>query len=146
MPTRRLNVSLPTEDAMHVTRLSLGKERLVYVIKANKKLKYGSKRSKIAYIGTTKKGISRIASSVAYRANKILNLHGVKSFTVAIVSCKGRKHVRTWFRLERALLVKFCEIYDGLPVCNGKGHKMKHKGVWKLFQEHRIQTIIEDLS
>ncbi len=125
MPKRRLNVSLPTEDAMHVTRLSIGKDRLVYVIKANKKLKYGNKRSKIAYIGTTKKGLSRIASSVAYRANKILNLHGVRSFTVAIVTGRKRKHVRTWFRLERALLVKFRETFGEVPICNAKGKKMK---------------------
>ncbi len=131
---------------MHVTRLSIGKTRLVYVIKASKELKYGSKWSKIAYIGTTKRGLSRIASSVAYRANKILTLHGVKSFTVAIVSCRQRQHVRTWFRLERALLVKFKDMFGSVPVCNSKGTKMKHQGVWDLFSETRAQQIIDRLS
>lgn len=131
---------------MHVSRLTIGKMRLVYVIKASKKLKYGSKRSKIAYIGTTKKGLSRIATSVACRANKILKLHGVRSFTVAIVSCRQRQRVRTWFRLERALLVKFKDMFGSVPVCNAKGNKMTPQGVWDLFAENRVQRIVDLLS
>ena len=146
MPTRRLHVSLPTDDAMHVTRVSLGKDRLVYVIRTRKRLKYGNNRSRIAYIGTTKKGLSRIASSVAYHANRVLNRPGVKTLTVAVLTCRKRKHVRTWFRLERALLVKFCQLYGSVPACNTKGSKMKPKGVWNLFSEARIRRIIEDLS
>lgn len=146
MPKRRLSINLPNEDAMHVSRLTIGKMRLVYVIMANEELKHGNKWSKIAYIGTTKKGLSRIASSVAYRANEIPKLHGVRSFTVAIVSCRQRQRVRTWFRLERALLAKFKDLFGSVPVCNSKGTKMTPQGVWELFSEARAQQILDRLS
>ena len=48
MAKRRLRVKLNRKHAMTVTRVSLGGERLVYVIQAQKKLKYPWGRSRIA--------------------------------------------------------------------------------------------------
>jgi hypothetical protein len=51
---------------------------LVYALTADKKFPHPYGKSSIAYIGTTKKGIERVASSVAYRAEDILSEYGVK--------------------------------------------------------------------
>lgn len=73
MANRRLTVSLSRKHAMMVTRMSLGKKKLVYVIQAQKPLKYPWGRSRIAYIGTTKKGIARFAQSAAAKADDVLD-------------------------------------------------------------------------
>jgi len=107
---RRANISLEKSPAFKVTRVSLGDDRLVYVMVANKRLNYSKGRSRIAYIGTTKNGIFLASGSLAERADHILGLHGVEAFEVRIVTCHRRKHVKMWHRLEHALLVVFREL------------------------------------
>ena len=146
MPLRRASVSLKHGHAISVTRIAIKGEKLVYVLVADKRLSYDEGRSRIAYIGTTKKGVSRIAQSVATRAKDILNLHGVRSFHARVVTCKPRQRVKTWFRLERALLVAFRERFGEVPKCNRKGKKMKEDGVFDMFAMTRINAVIEALS
>jgi hypothetical protein len=66
-----LKVSLKRFHAIEVTRIAIGNQKLVYALIANKKFRHPYGKSSIAYIGTTKKGIHRVASSVAYRAEDI---------------------------------------------------------------------------
>ena len=87
---KRLNVSLKPKHAMQVSRVSIGKKKLVYVIIASKSLKYLWGRSHVAYIGTTKKGMAQIAQSGPRTREKVLNLHGVKEFHVRILTCAPR--------------------------------------------------------
>ena len=143
---RRAAISLKKKAAMTVTRVSLGAEKLVYVLVADRALKYALGRSRIAYIGTTKKGVSRVSQSVATRANAILSLHGVKAFDARIVTCKPRRHVKTWLRLERALLVEFRGQFGELPKCNTKGNIMTEDGVFDLFSKTRVSNILKTLS
>ena len=131
---------------MYTQRVALGDLKLVYVIIADKKLRYQNGRSKIAYIGTTKKGISRIAGSVAYRADKVLGLHGVRSFDVRVIACRPRQKVKTWLLLERALLLAFRESFGEVPRCNSHGKKIKEVREFEVFSRHRLLTVIEDLS
>src|SRR6266849_5403718 len=51
----KLKVSMKDEAALTATRVSVGTERMVYVLVANKRLHYRFDTSKIAYIGTTKR-------------------------------------------------------------------------------------------
>src|SRR5438876_573559 len=125
MASRRLAISLKRDLALQATRVTTGKNKLVYVLVTDKRLRYGKKKSRIAYIGTTKNGVSRIAQSVAARAPAILRLHGVRSFDARIITCKPRQHVKTWFKLERALLMTFRELYGQVPKCNSHGKRMK---------------------
>jgi len=60
--------------------------KLVYVLIADKRLKYKLGKSRIAYIGTTKKGSSRIAQSMAARAEDVLSIHGVRSFHARVIT------------------------------------------------------------
>jgi NAD-dependent SIR2 family protein deacetylase len=145
---KRLRISLKRREAITVDRVIAGKLKLAYVICADKKLRYGKKRSKIAYIGTTKNGIDRFAQSAASRSEEVFALHGVERFTVHVVTCTPRQKVKTWHKLERALIIAFKVAFGEVPKCNVQG---KHKNyTWtgenKMFSIARLLTVIEDLS
>lgn len=142
-----LRISLKRSAAIEVDRISIGRLKLAYVICADRKLPYANGRSRIAYIGTTKTGIQRVAQSAANRADSVLGLRGVNKFRVHIVTCTSRRSVKTWHKLERALLIAFTEKYGEIPKCNSQG---KHF-VWtdrdeRLFRWQRLETVIDDLS
>ena len=142
----RLPVSLEHKAAMQVSRVSIGKKRLVYVIVAQKPLRYPWGRSRIAYIGTTKKGLARIASSAARRAEDVLGLWGVKEFHVRILTCAPRPNVKTWIRLERALLLVFREKYGDVPMCNKIGKRIRPDDAFDYFRRERLVKLIEVLA
>ena len=119
---------------------------MVYVLVASKMIKYPFGSSKIAYIGTTKKGIQRVAQSVAHRADMILGLHGVHSFEARIVSCRRRQNVSTWKKLEYALLLKFRKEFGRVPRFNQKGANMRETDEFDYFNEKRIRKIIDRLG
>ncbi len=143
---KRLTVSLKLKHAMQLTRVSIGGKKLVYVILAKRSLKYPWDRSRVVYIGTTKKGVSRIAQSVAARAQDVLSLHGVREFTVRIVTCPPRPNVKTWEKLERAFLLVFRHKYGALPKCNTQGKKMKERDEFKYFKRDRLEKVLEMLA
>jgi len=131
---------------MHVTRVTLGHDKLVYILVANKKLKYSKGRSRIAYIGTTKKGAARFAASVAKRAPEVLGLNGVNEFDVRVVTCRPRQHVKTWFKLEAALAMMHKDIFGEVPKCNKTFHKKKWTDQLDYFTKKRLKSVIEDLA
>lgn len=143
---KKLTVCLKRQHAMQVTRVLIGDKKLVYVILAQKKLRYRWGRSRIAYIGTTKTGGARIATSVARRAENILNRYGVREFHVRIVTCAARRNVKTWRELEHALLLGFREIYGDVPKCNIQRSKGKEKGEFRYFNRLRIKKILTELE
>jgi hypothetical protein len=145
----RLRISLQRGAAIHVKRISVGKQKLAYILLADKKMQYQHGRSRVVYIGTTKTGVKRVAESVAARANEIFKQWGVQEFDARIVTCPGRRgpgKVKAWHKLERALLLVFRDLYGQVPLCNGTGHKMKEAGEFTLFSESRLRNIIADLS
>lgn len=146
MPLRRIKLRLNRDPAMHATRVSIGKSKLVYILVADKKLKYAEGKSRIAYIGTTRKGGARIAQSVAARADDILGIRGVRAFSARVITCRARRNVRTWHYLERALLIKFKEIFGEVPACNSHGSNMKRGKEFSYFADHGLEQVIEELS
>ena len=153
-PARRITPSILRNAALSVSRASLKKEELVYVLVADKKLKYTKGRSRIAYIGMTESGVHRITNSAAYRAETILGQPGVEEFWARVVhfpQVDGRLS-RHWKKrptllLERSLLIAFRERYGEVPLCNGTGSKMKARyGEFQYFSRARIETLLEDLS
>lgn len=131
---------------MHVTRLSVGHQKLAYVIVADRKIKYPKGRSKVVYIGTTRNGVSRMASSAAAKAEVILSGYGIREFRVRVVTCRPRQNVRTWHKLERALILAFREVYGDVPKFNTQGKRMKTDGEFDLFAKSRLKTVLEDLA
>jgi len=143
---RRIHVSIKRDPALEATRVSLGKQKLVYVLVADKRLKYPRDKSRIAYIGTTKRGLRRVASSVARRADDILALPGVRSFVARLVTCQPRQRVKTWRVLERALLLQFRDMYGAQPKCNLHGKRLKVRDEFEYFRPRRLRAVLQELS
>jgi hypothetical protein len=146
MTLRRIKLSLHRDPALELTRVSVGKAKLVYVLIADKKIRYELGKSRIAYIGTTEKGSERIAQSVAARADDILSIRGVRSFHARIITCSPRRKVKNWRQLERALLIKFREMFGEVPYCNSHGKRMKRAKEFGYFAETGIELALEELS
>ena len=144
MVPRLLPVALNLNPAMSVTRVSVLQDKLCYLMVANKVIKYPKGRSRVVYIGTTQNGVNRVAVSAAQRADDILGTHGITAFDVYVVTCKPRQHVRTWRKLERALLLTFRETYGDVPLCNKHGTKMRETNEFDYFSPQRIKNILED--
>ncbi len=146
MTIRRAHLSLKRHAAIVARRVILKDDKLVYVLVADKKLQYERGRSKIVYIGTTKNGGARIAQSVAIRAKRILNLHGVTEFEARTVSCRPRQRIKIWRKAERAMLLAFKEHFGEVPKCNVQGKNFVDTDEFKYLSRARIRRIIDDLS
>ena len=140
--------------AVTVTRASIRKTEIVYVLVTDKKLKYPERRSRIVYIGMSHAGVHRVAKSAADRAQKILDMNGVLSFSARIIhypdipveNLVGVKR-KPALLLERALLAAFIQKYGSLPKCNSMGKNIKGLGAeFKVFSRTRIERILEDLE
>lgn len=143
---RRLKLSLKRDHALEATRVSIGNLKLVYVLIADKRVRYRDGRSRIVYIGTTKHGARRVAQSIAFRAESIFAMRGVRSFHARVVTCKPRRNVTTWRLLERAFLVSFREKYGEVPKCNKHGKRMTARTVFNYFRKRGVQRVLEDLT
>jgi len=141
-----LLVKLHRSPALTVTRTDVRSERLVYVIVACKPQRYRFARSPVVYVGTTRRGLGRIAASAAYRADKILSLRGVESFHVRVVTCRPRRNVKTWAKLERALLLRFRERYGDVPLCNQQGKRIQETDEFRYFKRERLDQIIDGVE
>jgi len=141
-----LGVKLHRSPVMSVRRTDLRSDRLVYVIVAQRPQRYRYKSSRIVYIGTTKKGLRRIAVSAAHRADQVLQLRGVREFEVRVVTCQARQNVKTWQKLERALLLRFREKHGDVPMCNQQGTRMQERDEFAYFRRERLDAVLSGLE
>lgn len=139
----RLRVS---KDILVLSRFSTTQPTLVYVLTANKYLKYAYGRSVIAYIGTTKRGLKRIAESVADKAEDVLLNHGVRNLNAHIITCRGRRGARVWHKLERALIITFREKHGEIPRYNGHGKGWEWKDELKYFNQASLRTVVDECA
>lgn len=130
---------------MSIERDALERERLVYFLLANKKLKHQEGRSKIIYIGQTRNGIKRIAESAASNIS-VLQEHGVNTVQVYTVACKPRQNVNSWKKLERAMLLEFRSLYDDVPMYNTQGKNYTEQDEFRYFSRTRIRKILQDVG
>ena len=140
-----MKISNPTH-VLHVKRAAIERDRVVYVLVANKQFQYKLAKSSIAYIGTTGTGIQRLAKSVAERAPDLLKMHGVRSFDVHVVAPTDRPEPKSYEMLETAMLIMFRERFHELPKLNIKGIGMSRGKEFDFFADSRISKIIDDLS
>jgi predicted GIY-YIG superfamily endonuclease len=138
-----MRVTVNPKPAMTVYRRALKHRKLVYILAARKTLKYKNGRSRVLYIGTTKKGISRIAESVAHRSKKILKQRGVREMDVHVVSCERRPGLKSWALMERALVAQFRSRYWQVPSCNTQlKNKRTSEHLDKLFKPRALAKIL----
>src|SRR5208283_4910309 len=77
---------------------------------------------------------------------KVLQLRGVNKFQVRIVTCTPRKHIKSWRKLERALLLQFKKMLGEVPRCNVQGKGMRWTNESDFFRLNRQSDVIDDLS
>jgi site-specific DNA recombinase len=97
-------------------------------------------------IGTTGTGSGRVAASAAERGEDVLVLPGVREFSVRIVTCKGRRHVKMWFKLEHALLWTFLDRFGRVPECNSPKRTKTEGDSYKYFKKYGLTRTIDELS
>lgn len=88
---------------------------LVYIAASNKAFKYRFGKSKIVYIGTTKKGAIRLTQSAVDKSKDLFTLHGIKQIGFYIVTCSSVKNLQSWKKLERAIILTFRHLYGDPP-------------------------------
>jgi hypothetical protein len=116
---------------------------MVYILAANRYFKYQNGRSRIIYIGTTKKGAGRPAASAVNKASQAFGkLHGVKTIEVHLATCRPRKSTPTWKHLECALLDTFFNRYFQLPKYNKVRPKLKKR----LFHYNPLTKLINQFD
>ena len=141
-----LTVQTRNKPAVTITRTATKATELVYVAVANKKLHYPTGKSRIVYIGTTKKGAERIAASAAAKASKMLGQHGIQYLEFFVVTSTLVAGVKTWHKLERGLLLSFKEMFGKQPECNEAGKSMRWTDELKYFTRGRLDGLVERYS
>ncbi|MBI5290896.1 MAG: hypothetical protein HY872_03355 [Chloroflexi bacterium] len=122
MPPRKKPLKLHAVPALVVTRTAIESKQLVYVLVADKEVRYTSGKSKIVYIGTTKRGLARVASSTAYQASAILKRQGIRKLSAYILTYQGVRGLKDMHKkLEKAALAMFKFKYGDKPLANKQG-------------------------
>ena len=84
--------------------------------------------------------------SAAKKAGDLLQLPGINTLEARIITCNGRSKVKTWEKLERALLLEFRREYGEVPVGNTQGKGIREGDEFKYFQRTRIRSIVAALG
>lgn len=138
---RKLHLSLSRTPVMTLGRAALGADRLVYILAANRPVKYPRGRSRIVYIGTTKRGARRVASSVAHRAEGLFEGRGMRTVNAHLLTYTRRSGAqKLWLKLERALLFMFKYEYGTIPLLNRMG---RHFWPGKEFAHFSKKTLLK---
>jgi hypothetical protein len=119
-------------------------DELVYLLVANRPLPRKKGTSRIAYIGKTASGVSRIAQSAADKIVSTLECHGVRRLRAFVVWAKPRRYERTDLPhlLERGLLLTFRDEFGELPRFNLMGVGMKWGAETDYFRAEALHRIV----
>jgi hypothetical protein len=147
MKGKSMKVHLASKPAMTVYRRILTKDRIVYLLVGKKPFRYRGGKSRIAYIGTSKRGVKRVASSAAHRADEVFSKWGSREMDVFIASSEAKPGLKSWKYLERALLAHFLARYQELPFCNKHGKKYKFdEKLQRFFKYRKLYDILTEFD
>jgi len=119
---------------------------VVYILRTDKPQKYEKGRSRIIYIGESKRGFRRFAASAAAKANRSFGvLRGVRKIDVHLLTFRGKHSVRLWEELERGLLATFHEKHGCLPRHNKIGASFRVEDI-RFFRPRRLRAIVDRLA
>jgi len=144
MSKRKLNAKLHRTEVMLVNRAAVKARHLVYLLVADKCERYPWKSSPILYIGTTEKGVARMAVSAAHRAEDILGRYGTRKFVVRAVTCQRRAGMQTWRVLEKDLLRRFKLHHGEVPRLNESGKNLNPNHLSRYFSERTLDKILKE--
>lgn len=142
----KLRIKLSKIAALTVSRQAIRHEKLVYVIRGNRRVKYHHGRSSVLYVGMTSVGAKRFAQSAVAKAQDILTTHGFKKVIVSTMTCTRLAGKASWPMLERAVIIKFREMYGSIPKFNKSFRKAKWRKERKYFNHMTLESIIRGLE
>jgi hypothetical protein len=144
---KKLSITYKKDNpCLTINRVAFHNDKLVYIACANKGVRYPWGKSKIVYIGTTKKGANRIASSAAWRGEVLLYDYGISHLKIHVVTCGRVQGAETWKKLERALLIRFREIFGNVPRANKVGKHLKWRDEKRYFAQEKLDRVIDCFS
>ncbi|MFV1968005.1 MAG: hypothetical protein ACC628_21480 [Pirellulaceae bacterium] len=108
---------------MRIESAAFEAQGIVYVLVANRQIKYRKRRSSIVYIGTSCGGASRVAASMVERAATAFAKRGVSTVYAQVLTSSGKQGVRTWKELEAAAIETFEQTRGELPLCNKRNER-----------------------
>lgn len=148
MSVHRRKLRHDPEPVLRVTTRAMRTLGLVYLLVAHKPIRYARGASRIAYVGTTERGIDRVASSAAHRVQQASKeLRGFRYVDAYIVwtsprSGRHKKDRPPHRTLERAFLLRFRDIFGVVPRLNKQGHKLKEQNEFQLFSRGAVGAVI----
>lgn len=143
---RKLRLKNGKSAAFTITREAFRATELVYVATANNKIRYDHGESHIAYIGTTKKGAARIASSAVWKGGGVLTSRGIRDLEFYVVTCPSSNKHSMARKLERALLIRFREKFGRVPLANNQGRKLRWRDEFDFFTKQALDATIDYYS
>ena len=143
---RKPSPKVHNEPAITITRTAYAASELVYIAYANKPLRYQFGDSCIAYIGTTKNGVWRVASSAAWKAEDLFTRRGVHTLQFYIIATPRKGKQATYRKLERALLLRFRERFGSIPHANKQGKNFRWRDEYDYVTPQKVEKIIDDFS
>lgn len=132
-------------------RLLDTKKKVVYFIRGNKPIQYdpdfSGRRSRILYIGQTKRAGRRPLTSIMENAPELLEIHGVKSLDCVYVEAPPHKRVDIGPKLEKAFLHEFRAYFGKVPKANVRGSKrLEITDEWRYVNKAKVDKTILQLS
>jgi hypothetical protein len=143
---RKPRLKVYNNPAITITRTAYAASELVYIAYANKPLRYQFGESHIAYIGTTKNGVWRVAHTAAWKAEDLFTRKGVYTLEFYIISAPRKGRRATYHKLERALLLHFRERFGSIPHANKQGKNFRRRDEYDYVTRQKVEKIIDDFS
>jgi hypothetical protein len=70
----------------------------------------------------------------------------MSTLAASVVTCTPLKGVKSWAKLERALLIGFRLEYGQQPVCNGDDRVTREDDEFEYFEYERVRRVLAGLS
>ncbi len=146
MADRKPRPKVHNTPAIIISRIAYVASELVYIAYANKPLRYPHGNSRIAYIGTTKNGVWRVATSAAWKAGDLFTRRGVHTLEFYLIAAPRHGRHTTYRKLERALILQFRERYGSIPAANKQGKSIRRRADDDFFSHAGINKILDNFA
>jgi hypothetical protein len=76
----------------------------------------------------------------------LLYEYGIKHLEFVVITCSKVQALESWKKLERALIMKFKELYGAIPRANKAGKNSHWRDEREYFSPNKLEDILRELS